>query len=99
MDEEAEMAEHRRRQERLKWRAKAKGKTFVFAEHPAMVFRELCFDLQVAAHGKLSYSQLIELLVAHWRKNPPDSKWVLQFEFMTKRGRPPNKWPDFMGSG
>ena len=44
--------------------------------------------LRVSAHPSLSFSQLAELLVAHWEEHPPDSRWVLEFEFATKRGRP-----------
>lgn len=63
-------------------------KSFTFSAPAAHLFRELAATLQKAAHPKLSQSQLVELLVAHWEEHSPDSRWVFDFEFVTKRGRP-----------
>ncbi|GBE23756.1 hypothetical protein BMS3Bbin02_00021 [bacterium BMS3Bbin02] len=64
------------------------GLDFTFSATAATVFRELAATLRGAAHPTLSHSQLVELLVAHWGESPPDSRWVLDFNFVTKRGRP-----------
>jgi hypothetical protein len=58
------------------------------AAYPSRIFRELCIELQGGAFDSLSFSELMELLVAHWRNSPPDAQWVMNFKFVTKRGRP-----------
>ncbi len=50
--------------------------------------RKLRAVLRVGAHPTLSFSQLVELLVSHFRERQPDSRWVLDFEFSTRVGRP-----------
>lgn len=63
-------------------------KNFTFSEHAASLFREQIAVLCEAAHPKLTQSQLIELLIWHWCEHPPNSREVLNFDFVTKRGRP-----------
>lgn len=63
-------------------------KCFTFATRVSLAFRELAATLRGSAHPTLTQSHLLELLLAHWHESPPDSRWVLDFEFVTKRGRP-----------
>lgn len=56
---------------------------------PAMrELRELRERTGKQSVGQTSYSELVELLVAHWKQHPPPAAFVLGFEFQTKRGRP-----------
>lgn len=61
--------------------------TFTVSGPASARFRELVAET-LAAHGKVSFSEMLELLVWHWREHQPSGPEVLRFEFTTKRGRP-----------
>ncbi len=64
-----------------------RSNTITLSAPAAGVFAELKKD-QGHVEGACTASQLVELLVAHWRAHPPPASWVLAFEFETRTGRP-----------
>lgn len=68
-------------------RRKAKGRNFMFSSPAAAAFREVALATR-ASHGEVTFSEMLELLVWHWREHPPEGSDVLRFDFATKRGRP-----------
>lgn len=90
LEPELEDAERRRRA-KVSARLRSGGQSFSFSRPASLVFRELSADIQMGSFPSLSYSQLIELLVAHWRKTGPTYQWCCDFydtKMKTKRGRP-----------
>lgn len=51
----------------------------------ATAFRKFRDDRRIVRPG-ISYSQALELLLAHWEEKPAGFRWVKFFEFKTKRG-------------
>ena len=89
-DEGLDEAE-RARKAAINARVRERGQTMSFSRPAVQALRELSGVLKTNAFPSLTYSQLLEMLLANWERSNPGIKWCQDFhdtKMKTKRGRP-----------